>query len=199
MRINSIYCLRSSVLSIILQSILPYKADTNNWTRINLTTYRNSTIQPYTSPITKYSNLLASGVAVTWAHHGLLENNDTQATRGLFFTVLLGLYIYIFHYITSTYMNILKHNLQLQIQHSAWSEKYLTLYVQFWAPDDGRQTRLKHVERLTEINKLRNVTFCWLYSENRLRISWLPQSLFVQCLAVFRSISCQNLRVFRFS
>ena len=33
---------------------------------------------------------------------------------------------------------------------------YLTLYVQFWAPDDGRKNRLKHVERLTEINKLWN-------------------------------------------
>ena len=29
----------------------------------------------------------------------------------------------------------------------------LTLYVQFWFPDDGRKTSLKHVERLTEINK----------------------------------------------
>jgi cytochrome c oxidase subunit 3 len=29
---------------------------------------------------------------VTWAHHGLLENNATQATQGLFFTILLGLY-----------------------------------------------------------------------------------------------------------
>ena len=26
------------------------------------------------------------------------------------------------------------------------------LYVQFWAPDDGRKPRLRHVERLTEIN-----------------------------------------------
>ena len=44
----------------------------------------------------------------------------------------------------------------------------LTLYVQFWAPDDGRKNRLKHVERLTEINKLRNVAFCWLYCANTL-------------------------------
>jgi len=36
--------------------------------------------------------LLASWVTVTWAHLSLLENNATQATRGLFFTVLLGLY-----------------------------------------------------------------------------------------------------------
>ena len=42
----------------------------------------------------------------------------------------------------------------------------LTLYVQFWAPDVGRKTHLKHVERHTEINKLRNMASCWLYFEN---------------------------------
>ena len=50
-----------------------------------------------------------------------------------------------------------------------WSHKFLTLYVQFWAPDDGRKNRLKHVERLTEINKLWNVASCWLYSANSYR------------------------------
>ena len=43
---------------------------------------------------------------------------------------------------------------------------YLMLYVQFWAPDDGWKNRLKHVERLTEINQLWNVAPCWLYSAN---------------------------------
>ena len=38
--------------------------------------------------------------------------------------------------------------------------------MQFWAPDDGRKTRLKHVERFTEINILWNVASCWLYSTN---------------------------------
>ena len=38
--------------------------------------------------------------------------------------------------------------------------------MQFSAPDDGRKNRLKHVERLTEINKLRNVASCLLYSAN---------------------------------
>ena len=47
-----------------------------------------------------------------------------------------------------------------------WSVKYLALYVQFWAPGDGRKTRLKHAERFTEINKLRNVAPCWLCSAN---------------------------------
>jgi len=35
-----------------------------------------------------------------------------------------------------------------------WSDKYLTLCVQFWAPDGGRGNLLKQVERLTEIKKL---------------------------------------------
>ena len=47
-----------------------------------------------------------------------------------------------------------------------WSDKYLTLYVQFWAPDARRKNRLQHVERRTEINKLWNVASCWLYSAN---------------------------------
>ena len=46
----------------------------------------------------------------------------------------------------------------------------LTLYVQFCAPDDGRKSRLKLVERLTEINKLWKVASCWLYSENLLLV-----------------------------
>jgi len=54
-----------------------------------------------------------------------------------------------------------------------WSDKYLTLYVQFWAPDDGRN-RLKHVDRLTEINKLWNVASCWLYSASKGRLVVFP-------------------------
>jgi len=54
-----------------------------------------------------------------------------------------------------------------------WCDKCLTLYVQFWAPDDGRKTRLKHVERLTEINKLWNIASCRLYSENAVEILWI--------------------------
>jgi hypothetical protein len=47
-----------------------------------------------------------------------------------------------------------------------WSDKYLTLYVQFWGPGDGRKNRLKHVEGITEINKLRKFASCSLYSVN---------------------------------
>ena len=59
MRDNPIYCIRNPILRIILLSILPYKIITNNWTRINLTTNRNPTIQPNTSTFTKYSNLIS--------------------------------------------------------------------------------------------------------------------------------------------
>jgi len=48
--------------------------------------------------------------------------------------------------------------------------------VQFWAPDDGRKTRLKRVQHLTEINKLWNVTSCWLYSAKIVFIGQCPLS-----------------------
>ena len=47
--------------------------------------------------------------------------------------------------------------------------KYPMLYIHFWAPDDGRRNRLKHVEHFTEMNKLCNAASCWLYLEIRLR------------------------------
>jgi len=46
--------------------------------------------------------------------------------------------------------------------------------VQFWAPDDGRKNSMKHVERLTEINKLWNVASCWLYCANMSEQSRVP-------------------------
>jgi len=58
---------------------------------------------------------------------------------------------------------------KLHIQGQVLSDQYLTLCVQFRASDDGLKTRLKHVELLTEINKLRNVASYWLYSENEIK------------------------------
>jgi len=59
-------------------------------------------------------------------------------------------------------------NCTYSVRHlSDQSHKCPALYVQFWAPDEGRKTRLKHEELLTEINKLGKVASCWLYSENR--------------------------------
>jgi hypothetical protein len=39
-----------------------------------------------------------------------------------------------------------------------------------WAPDDGRRNRLKHVEHFSEINKLKNVAFCWSHFGNILKM-----------------------------
>nr|YP_010691321.1 cytochrome c oxidase subunit III [Drosophila prosaltans]WBU93971.1 cytochrome c oxidase subunit III [Drosophila prosaltans]WBU94036.1 cytochrome c oxidase subunit III [Drosophila prosaltans] len=47
---------------------------------------------PFQIPLLNTAILLASGVTVTWAHHSLMENNHSQTTQGLFFTVLLGIY-----------------------------------------------------------------------------------------------------------
>lgn len=52
-------------------------------------------IQPFNPlqvPLLNTAILLASGVTVTWAHHGLMESNKSQATQGLALTVGLGLY-----------------------------------------------------------------------------------------------------------
>ena len=56
--------------------------------------------------------------------------------------------------------------------------KYPMLYIQFWAPDDGRRNRLKHVEYITKKkNYLCNVAFCWLYLKIRLPSGLLPSGL----------------------
>nr|ASM82701.1 cytochrome c oxidase subunit III [Ceratomantis saussurii] len=43
-------------------------------------------------PLLNTTVLLASGITITWSHHGLLENNYDQATQGLIFTIILGIY-----------------------------------------------------------------------------------------------------------
>jgi len=58
---------------------------------------------------------------------------------------------------------------------------------------DGKNC-LKHVERLTEINKLRTVASCWLYSENILAMHG-PMNV-KKCSVQFpRSVHCKDLRL----
>ena len=47
---------------------------------------------PFQIPLLNTIILLSSGVSVTWAHHSLIENNHSQAKKGLIITVILGLY-----------------------------------------------------------------------------------------------------------
>lgn len=47
---------------------------------------------PIQVPLLNTIILLASGVTVTWAHHGLIENKFSQTSQGLLITVLLGGY-----------------------------------------------------------------------------------------------------------
>lgn len=50
------------------------------------------TFNPIEIPLLNTIILLCSGITVTWAHHSLIENKHSQATQGLTFTVLLGIY-----------------------------------------------------------------------------------------------------------
>nr|YP_005255129.1 cytochrome c oxidase subunit III [Fergusonina taylori]ADY85996.1 cytochrome c oxidase subunit III [Fergusonina taylori] len=47
---------------------------------------------PMQIPLLNTTILLASGITITWAHHSLMENNYTQTSQGLFFTIILGIY-----------------------------------------------------------------------------------------------------------
>nr|YP_005089279.1 cytochrome c oxidase subunit III [Libythea celtis]ADP01766.1 cytochrome c oxidase subunit 3 [Libythea celtis] len=47
---------------------------------------------PFQIPLLNTIILITSGITVTWAHHALMENNFTQTSQGLFFTVMLGIY-----------------------------------------------------------------------------------------------------------
>nr|YP_010277764.1 cytochrome c oxidase subunit III [Cylindromyia intermedia]UHY94305.1 cytochrome c oxidase subunit 3 [Cylindromyia intermedia] len=47
---------------------------------------------PFQIPLLNTMILLTSGITITWAHHSILENNHSQTTQGLFFTIILGIY-----------------------------------------------------------------------------------------------------------
>nr|QCP68877.1 cytochrome c oxidase subunit 3 [Cryptolestes ferrugineus] len=47
---------------------------------------------PTEIPLLNTLILLTSGLTVTWAHHGLMENNYQQSFQGLLLTVILGIY-----------------------------------------------------------------------------------------------------------
>ena len=60
---------------------------------------------------------------------------------------------------------------------------------------DGRKNRLKHVERLMEINKLRKVASSWLYSENTencvcfVQVDAQWESLTLSCSDIFVAVA----------
>nr|DBA44236.1 TPA_asm: cytochrome c oxidase subunit III [Symmetromphalus regularis] len=49
-------------------------------------------LNPFDVPLLNTAVLLASGVTVTWAHHGLMEGDRSSALQGLMVTVVLGVY-----------------------------------------------------------------------------------------------------------
>nr|YP_010463336.1 cytochrome c oxidase subunit III [Rusicada privata]UUJ37864.1 cytochrome c oxidase subunit 3 [Rusicada privata]WCO87237.1 cytochrome c oxidase subunit 3 [Rusicada privata] len=57
------------------------------WPPVSITPFN-----PFQIPLLNTIILISSGVSVTWAHHALLDNNNTQTTQSLFITITLGIY-----------------------------------------------------------------------------------------------------------
>nr|YP_010576259.1 cytochrome c oxidase subunit III [Samia watsoni]UZN43796.1 cytochrome c oxidase subunit III [Samia watsoni] len=57
------------------------------WPPLSITPFN-----PFHIPLLNTIILISSGVTVTWAHHALMENNYSQTTQSLFFTIILGIY-----------------------------------------------------------------------------------------------------------
>jgi hypothetical protein len=68
------------------------------------------------------------------------------------------------------------------------------VYIMFGAPDDGRRTRLKHVEHFIEINASCNVASCWLCLKLHLRCAdpWMLNLLKVK-RGVSRGKACVHV------
>nr|WDE73846.1 cytochrome c oxidase subunit III [Lophosia sp.] len=58
-----------------------------NWPPMGINSFN-----PFQIPLLNTMILLTSGITVTWAHHSMMQNNHSQMTQGLFFTILLGIY-----------------------------------------------------------------------------------------------------------
>lgn len=57
------------------------------WPPVRITPFN-----PFQIPLLNTIILIRSGVSVTWAHHAIIENNNSQITQGLFITIILGIY-----------------------------------------------------------------------------------------------------------
>nr|QTZ20405.1 cytochrome c oxidase subunit 3 [Spodoptera mauritia] len=57
------------------------------WPPVSITPFN-----PFQIPLLNTIILISSGVSVTWAHHAIMENNNSQMTQGLFITIMLGIY-----------------------------------------------------------------------------------------------------------
>nr|WQM87325.1 cytochrome c oxidase subunit 3 [Eurymetra natalensis] len=64
------------------------------------------TFNPMDIPLLNTTILLSSGITITWAHHSMMNKNHTQSVKGLFLTVILGIYFTIlqaYEYIESPF------------------------------------------------------------------------------------------------
>ena len=86
MRNNFIYFVRYFIFRLILlsffhRSLCPEFELGASWSMAEIISF---------NPLLNTAILLTSRITVTWTHHRLIENINSQRTQGLFLTVLLG-------------------------------------------------------------------------------------------------------------
>lgn len=85
--ISEIFFFLSFFWAFFHRSLSPNIEIGSIWPPINIIAFN-----PFQIPLLNTIILIRSGVSVTWAHHALIENNNSQTTQGLFITVILGIY-----------------------------------------------------------------------------------------------------------
>nr|AFI23440.1 cytochrome c oxidase subunit III [Ceratocombus japonicus] len=59
----------------------------SNWPPMGILTFN-----PMQIPLLNTIILLSSGISVTWAHHSIMENNQSSTSQALIITIMLGFY-----------------------------------------------------------------------------------------------------------
>nr|YP_002122317.1 cytochrome c oxidase subunit III [Ochrogaster lunifer]CAQ19284.1 cox3 [Ochrogaster lunifer] len=85
--VSEIFFFLSFFWAFFHSSLSPNIEIGTSWPPVGITPFN-----PFQIPLLNTIILISSGISVTWAHHALMENNNSQMTQSLFITIILGIY-----------------------------------------------------------------------------------------------------------